>query len=136
MDKTVFFVVVVGPSLLLGEKSAVRLSIEGVRCKVGVWRKGEEVSFDSRLYISLPERRRYLYILMPEWLGQGGGSGRSSIGLSQEGGGAGHSRGGGCGGGRVTFIAISCPWFVEGVWERGGVWGTGGEVCFGWRSAE
>ena len=59
------------------KKSALRLSIEGVRCNVGVWRKGEEVSFDSRLYISLPERRRYLYIFMTEWLGQGGGGGRS-----------------------------------------------------------
>ena len=42
----------------------------------------------------------------------------------------------GCGGGQGTFIAISCPWFVEGVWERGGVWGTGGEVCFGWSSGK
>ena len=28
------------------------------------------------------------------------------------------------------------PDFVEGVWERGEVWGRGGEVCSGWRSAE
>ena len=71
------------------------------------------MSFDLRLYILLPERRRYLYIFMTEWFGQGGGGERSLLGLSQVGGGAVHGRGGGRVGGRGTFIAILCPWFVE-----------------------
>ena len=40
------------------------------------------MSFDSRLYISLHESRRYLYIFMPEWLVPGGEAGRSLVGLN------------------------------------------------------
>ena len=103
-------------------------SIEGVRCNIGVWGRGEEESFDLRLYISLPERRRYLYIFMTEWLGQGGGGGRSLIGLSQEGGGAGHGRGGCCGGGRGALIAILVLGLLRAC-GRGAESGEQGEKC-------
>ena len=64
---------------------------------------------------------------MPEWLVPGGGAGRSLVGLNRGRVGAGHGRGGGCGGGRGTVVAISCSRVVENVWEDGGVWGERGE---------
>ena len=89
------------------------------------------VSFDSRLYIALHEGRRCLYIFMSEWLVPVGGARRSLVGLNRGRVGAVKGRGEGCGGDRGTVIAISCSRVVEGVWEDGGVWGSGEEVCFG-----
>ena len=70
VDETVLFVVVVGLVIVVGTEIGTPNVCQGREMQSRCLEQGKEMSFDSWLYISLPERRRYLYLFMTKWLGQ------------------------------------------------------------------